>query len=46
VECYLSGSPMGVPVYQKLGFQEVGRLEIPLKEYGGKEDQVHVHGEF
>lgn len=46
VEVYLSGSPMGVPVYQKLGFEEVGRLEIPLQEFGGKEGEVHVHGEF
>jgi len=46
VEVYLSGSPMGVPVYKKLGFEEVGRIEIPLQEYGGKEGEVHVHGEF
>lgn len=42
--CYLSGSPMGVPVYTKLGFEEVGRLQVDLKEYGGEGE--HVHGEF
>lgn len=37
---------MGVPVYRKLGFEEVGRLEIPLGEFGGREGEVHVHGDF
>lgn len=37
---------MGVPVYRKLGFEEVGRLEIPLGEFGGEEGVVHVHGMF
>ena len=35
---------MGVPVYKKLGFEEVGRLEMDLKEFGGH--GTHVHGEF
>lgn len=38
---YLSAAPKGVPVYTKLGFGEVGRLEFPLGEWGG--DGVHVH---
>lgn len=42
--CFLSGSPMGVPVYKKLGFEAVGQLEIPLAEFGG--EGTHVHGEF
>jgi predicted N-acetyltransferase YhbS len=44
VMVYLSGSPMGVPVYRKLGFEEVGRLELDLSDFGG--DGSHVHGEF
>lgn len=42
--CFLSGSPMGVPVYGKLGFEDVGRLELSLEEFGG--EGSHVHGEF
>jgi len=34
---------MGVPVYAKQGFEDVGRLEIPMGEYGG--EGAHVHGE-
>lgn len=44
VMVYLSGSPMGVPVYRKLGFEEVGRLELDLSDFGG--EGSHVHGEF
>ncbi|KAH7355212.1 hypothetical protein BKA65DRAFT_236062 [Rhexocercosporidium sp. MPI-PUGE-AT-0058] len=40
--CYLSGAPMGVPVYRKLGFEEVGRMEIPLKGFGGSGTHIHV----
>ncbi|KAK0119595.1 hypothetical protein ONS95_011035 [Cadophora gregata] len=40
--CYLSGAPLGVPLYRKLGFEEVGKLEIPLSEFGGS--GTHVHG--
>ncbi|KAG0652515.1 Acetyltransferase [Hyphodiscus hymeniophilus] len=43
VTCFLTGSPMGVPVYQKLGFEEVGSLEMDLKDFGG--EGTHVHGE-
>jgi len=43
VVCYLSGAPMGVPVYKKLGFEEVGRLGIALEEFGGEGE--HIHGE-
>jgi hypothetical protein len=32
---------MGVPVYGKFGFEGVGRLEIPLEEFGGKGEHVH-----
>jgi hypothetical protein len=42
VQCHLSGSPMGVPVYRKLGFEEVGRLEIGLGEFGGAQGRVCV----
>ncbi len=48
---YLSGSPMGAPVYRKLGFKEIGRLEVPLGEFGGwklsdagEREEVHAHG--
>lgn len=44
VKCFLSASPMGAPVYKKLGFEEVGRLEIPLEEFGG--EGTHVHRKF
>jgi len=40
--CFLSGSPMGVPVYAKLGFEAVGRLEIDLSDFGGVGTHVHV----
>lgn len=40
--CYLSGAPMGVPLYRQLGFEEVGRLEIPLRDFGGSGTHVHV----
>lgn len=40
--CFLSGTPMGVPVYAKQGFEDVGRFEIPLEEYGGVGSHVHV----
>ncbi|KAH7411255.1 hypothetical protein BKA64DRAFT_741829 [Cadophora sp. MPI-SDFR-AT-0126] len=40
--CYLSGAPMGVPLYRKLGFEEVGRLEISLSKFGGSGTHVHV----
>lgn len=50
VEVFLSASPMGVPVYEKLGFKEVGRLEIALGAFEdgdlGEKGVVHVHGEF
>jgi len=35
---------MGVPLYRKLGFEEVGRLELPLEDFGG--EGKHVHGSF
>jgi len=35
---------MGVLLYKKLGFEEVGRLELPLEEFGGEGN--HVHGLF
>ncbi|CZR63312.1 uncharacterized protein PAC_13209 [Phialocephala subalpina] len=38
---YLSAAPKGVPIYTKLGFGEVGRLEFPLTGWGG--EGVHVH---
>ncbi|KAL2070411.1 hypothetical protein VTL71DRAFT_13437 [Oculimacula yallundae] len=40
--CYLSGAPMGVPVYRKLGFEEVGKIEIPLEEFGSSGTHIHV----
>ncbi|PVH80322.1 hypothetical protein DL98DRAFT_571862 [Cadophora sp. DSE1049] len=40
--CYLSGAPMGVPLYRMLGFEEVGRLEIPLRGFGGSGTHAHV----
>ncbi|KAH6722989.1 acyl-CoA N-acyltransferase [Leptodontidium sp. MPI-SDFR-AT-0119] len=40
--CYLSAAPMGVAVYRKLGFEEVGRMEIPLKKFGGSGTHAHV----
>ncbi|KAE8450450.1 hypothetical protein EG329_006525 [Mollisiaceae sp. DMI_Dod_QoI] len=42
VNVYLSAAPMGVPVYRKLGFEGVGRLEIDLEEFGGKGVHAHV----
>lgn len=42
MKVFLSAAPMGVPVYRKAGFREVGRLEFGLEEFGG--EGVHVHG--
>lgn len=48
MECFLSASPMGAPVYGKLGFEEIagGRVEVALEGFGGRVGEVHVHGEF
>lgn len=46
VPIFLSGSPMGYPLYKKLGFKELDKIEIDLQEYGwdGREEgRVHVH---
>jgi hypothetical protein len=37
---------MGALVYRKLGFKEVGRLEVGLGKFGGREGEVHVHREY
>lgn len=42
VPCCLTATPMGVHVYTKLGFEEVGRVEIPLEPFGGEGTHVHV----
>ncbi|KUJ07053.1 acyl-CoA N-acyltransferase [Mollisia scopiformis] len=41
VKVYLSAAPGGVPVYRKLGLEEVGRLEVNLEGFGA--EGVHVH---
>jgi hypothetical protein len=38
----LDASLSGFPLYKTLGFEEVGRLRIPLEEFGG--EGTHVHG--
>ena len=35
---------MGVLLYRKMGFEEVGRLEMELERFGG--EGRHVHGEL
>jgi GNAT superfamily N-acetyltransferase len=42
IPCYLSGAPMGVPVYKKAGFVDIGRISIGLEEFGGEGTHVHV----
>lgn len=40
---------MGYPLYKRLGFKELDKMEIDLQEYGWdgrEEDRVHIHGEF
>lgn len=37
VECYLEASPVGKKVYEHFGFEEAGRLVVPVE---GKEDFV------
>jgi hypothetical protein len=40
---------MGYPIYKKMGFWELDRIELDLAEFGwgGEEEKrVHVHGEF
>lgn len=39
--CFLTASPMGAPVYRKLGFEDVGRLEFGMVDYGGEGSHVH-----
>jgi hypothetical protein len=40
----LMASPMGEKVYRKLGFEEVGKLEIDLERFAA--DGVHCHREL
>jgi len=44
VKVYVTASPMGEKVYKRLGFEEVGRLSIDLRGFGGEGE--HVHSEF
>jgi GNAT superfamily N-acetyltransferase len=46
VKVFLSASPMGAPVYAKLGFVEVGKLSVELEEFGGREGERHVHSKW
>lgn len=46
VPCYLTASPMGAPLYKKVGFEEVGRVEVELEQFGGEKGVKHVHCEF
>lgn len=34
VECYLEASPMGVPLYERYGFERVRDIELDLKPFG------------
>ncbi|KAH6676634.1 hypothetical protein B0J14DRAFT_358209 [Halenospora varia] len=43
VPCYLTASPMGAPLYKKVGFEEVGRVEVELEQFGGEKGVKHVH---
>jgi hypothetical protein len=37
---------MGAPVYRKMGFEEVRRLQVGLGNFGGREGDVHIHREY
>ncbi|KAH7118935.1 acyl-CoA N-acyltransferase [Dendryphion nanum] len=34
VECYLEASPMGVPLYERYGFEKVRDIELDLRPFG------------
>lgn len=42
VKVWIDASPAGLGLYKKLGWEEVSRLEIPLKEWGGKEGETDL----
>jgi GNAT superfamily N-acetyltransferase len=37
VEAFLEASPMGAPMYARHGFQPVKKVELDLRQWGGKE---------
>lgn len=42
VKAWIDASPAGLGLYQKLGWEEVGRLVVELEEWGGKEGERDV----
>ncbi|KAF2257768.1 acyl-CoA N-acyltransferase [Lojkania enalia] len=37
IEVYLEASPMGKPLYERFGFQEVGKVNVELGQFGWKD---------
>ncbi|KAF2446366.1 acyl-CoA N-acyltransferase [Karstenula rhodostoma CBS 690.94] len=42
VEAYIEASLMGVPVYERLGFKPVKRIELNTKDFGAKENEAFI----
>lgn len=42
VECYLEASPMGVPLYERFGFQRIQEVSIDLGKFGGDEKLTFI----
>lgn len=42
VKVWIDASPAGLRLYQKLGWEEVSRLEIDLQEWGGREGETDL----
>ena len=34
--CWLQASPQGAGLYRKLGFEDVGKMDIDMSSFGGK----------
>lgn len=42
VECWIDASPMGLGLYKKLGWKEVGEIKVDLRDWGGKKGHVET----
>lgn len=42
VKVWIDASPAGLGLYKKLGWKEVSKLQIELKEWGGREGETDL----
>ena len=40
LECWIEASPAGKPLYEKVGWREVGFTDVELKKWGWKGEEV------